>query len=74
MTAGEIAERFSVSWPSISHHLGLLKQAELVRDLRRGQHIVYSLNTTVFQDLLAWVLDFVRKEEVGDDIDPSPGG
>ncbi|GAB6933961.1 autorepressor SdpR family transcription factor [Calditerricola satsumensis] len=55
-TAGEIAERFSISKPSISHHLNVLKQANLVQDERRGQHIVYSLNTTVFHEVLKWML------------------
>ncbi|WP_426450778.1 autorepressor SdpR family transcription factor [Paenibacillus sp. S-38] len=58
MTAGEIAEKFDMSKPSISHHLNLLKQAELVWDERRGQHIVYSLNLTVFQELMKWLLAF----------------
>jgi len=57
LTAGEIASHFDMTRPSISNHLSLLKQAELVRDERRGQHIVYSLNTTVFQDVLKWILD-----------------
>ncbi|MCG0239702.1 MAG: autorepressor SdpR family transcription factor [Firmicutes bacterium] len=65
-TAGEIAEHFQISKPSISHHLSILKQAGLVVDLRRGQHIVYSLNTTVFEDLLGWVLRFLDKEEADD--------
>ncbi|MFO7173397.1 MAG: autorepressor SdpR family transcription factor [Bacillota bacterium] len=68
-TAGEIAEHFQISKPSISHHLSILKQAGLVVDLRQGQHIVYSLNTTVFEDLLGWVLGFLDKEE-GDDREP----
>ncbi|TCP53285.1 ArsR family transcriptional regulator [Tumebacillus sp. BK434] len=58
MTAGEIADQFRMTKPSISHHLSLLKQADLVWDERQGQHIYYSLNTTVFQDLLKWVLQF----------------
>ncbi|AEI38952.1 transcriptional repressor SdpR-like protein [Paenibacillus mucilaginosus 3016] len=58
MTAGEIADKFDMSKPSISHHLNLLKQAELVWDERRGQHIVYSLNLTVFQELMKWLLAF----------------
>jgi DNA-binding transcriptional ArsR family regulator len=56
LTAGEIAGRFKVSWPTISHHLGVLKQANLVQDYRKGQHIYYSLNTTVFQEAAAWFL------------------
>ena len=56
-TAGEIAEAFSISKPSISHHLDLLKRAELVRAERRGQFIHYHLNTTVVEELFRWVLD-----------------
>ena len=58
MTAGDIAEQFSISKPSISHHLNLLKQADIVIDERKGQFIYYSLNTTVFQELVGWLLDF----------------
>ncbi|MFK7697618.1 autorepressor SdpR family transcription factor [Paenibacillus sp. HJGM_3] len=58
MTAGEIADHFQMTKPSISHHLNLLKQADLVWDERKGQHMVYSLNTTVFQELMKWVLQF----------------
>jgi DNA-binding transcriptional ArsR family regulator len=57
MNAGDIAAHFDMTKPSISNHLNVLKQANLVRDERRGQHIVYSLNTTVFQDVLKWILD-----------------
>jgi DNA-binding transcriptional ArsR family regulator len=64
LTAGEIADSFSISKPSISHHLNLLKQADLVMDERQGQNIVYSLNTTVFQELLGFFLNFIEKEEV----------
>jgi len=66
MTAGAIAENFSMSKPSISHHLSALKQAELVTAERRGQEIVYSLNTTVFQDLLAYGLEFLGDEDEGE--------
>jgi len=62
LKAGEIADQFSVSRPSISHHLNLLKQAGLVQDERRGQYIVYSLNTTVFQELLTWAAEFLSTE------------
>ena len=63
-TAGEIADFFSISKPSISHHLAQLKQADLVLDERQGQNIVYSLNTTVFQEFLGFFLDLTNKEEV----------
>ena len=55
LTAGEIAERFDMTKPSISHHLSLLKQADLVVDLRKGQHIVYSINATVLDEVLQWL-------------------
>ncbi|WP_429841625.1 autorepressor SdpR family transcription factor [Brevibacillus sp. FIR094] len=58
MTAGEIADHFQMTKPSISHHLNLLKQAQMVYDERKGQNIYYSLNTTVFQDLLKWFIQF----------------
>ncbi|NLC07817.1 MAG: winged helix-turn-helix transcriptional regulator [Syntrophomonadaceae bacterium] len=56
LTAGEIANQFNLTKPSISHHLNVLKQADLVQDIRKGQNIHYSLNTTVFQDVLAWFI------------------
>ncbi|WP_223829733.1 autorepressor SdpR family transcription factor [Paenibacillus arenilitoris] len=62
MTAGEIADHFQMTKPSISHHLSLLKQAELVWDERQGQHIYYSLNTTVFHDLMKWMLSFQQNK------------
>ncbi|MED4903495.1 autorepressor SdpR family transcription factor [Parageobacillus thermoglucosidasius] len=56
LTAGEIADHFRISKPSISHHLNLLKQADLVHAEKKGQYIYYSINTTVLQDVLAWLL------------------
>lgn len=64
MTAGEIADQFDISKPSISHHLNILRQAGLVMDERQGQNIFYSLNTTVFHELLQWVVSFCDKEGV----------
>lgn len=58
MTAGEIADCFDISKPSVSHHLSALKTAGLVLDERSGQNIVYSLNTTVFQELIKWFFNF----------------
>lgn len=58
MTAGEIADKFDMTKPSISHHLSLLKQANLVIDIRKGQFIYYSLNTTVMDDIIKWFLKF----------------
>lgn len=58
MNAGEIAEHFDMSKPSISHHLDILAQAELVLSVKRGQFVVYSLNMTVLDGLLAWLMQF----------------
>ena len=58
MTAGEIADQFSISKPSISHHLNLLKQAELVEAEKQGQFIYYSLNTTVVDEIIKWFMQF----------------
>ena len=61
MTAGELAEEFDFTAPSLSHHFSVLKAAELVRTERRGQNIVYSLNTTVFEDISRVVFDIFGK-------------
>lgn len=59
MTAGELAERFDMTKPSMSHHFAVLKAAELVTSRREGQVIWYALNTTVVEDVLAWAADLV---------------
>jgi ArsR family transcriptional regulator, arsenate/arsenite/antimonite-responsive transcriptional repressor len=58
MTAGDIADRFEMSKPSISHHLDLLRQADLVVSVKKGQFVHYSLNMTVMDEVLAWVVQF----------------
>ncbi len=58
MTAGDIADKFEMTKPSISHHLSLLKQANLVVDIKKGQFIYYSLNATVIDDIVKWFLKF----------------
>ncbi|AFV03721.1 MULTISPECIES: autorepressor SdpR family transcription factor [unclassified Dehalobacter] len=64
MTAGEIADQFKISKPSISHHLNILKQAGLVTDERKGQTIVYALDTSVFEEVMRMMFDlFSRKDE-----------
>lgn len=62
-TAGELAEYAGVSPSALSHHLTVLKLADLVRVERRGQFQVYSLNTTVFQDLLTELLEWLGETE-----------
>lgn len=63
LTAGEIANHFEMSKPGISQHLSVLKNAELVYALKKGQYVYYSLNSTVFQDVLKWVIQFNSKGE-----------
>ena len=63
MNAGEIADAFQISKPSISHHLSILKSAKLIIDERQGQNIIYSLNMTVFQDVVTWFFDFYERNE-----------
>ena len=62
-TAGEIADGFSISKPSISHHLDLLKQAGLVEAVKEGQFITYSLNTTVMDEIAQWFIQFKTKKK-----------
>src|SRR5947209_819051 len=59
-SSGEIAEHFPTAWATISRHLGALRDAGLILSERNGQQIVYELNTTVFQDLVEHLLDWVR--------------
>ena len=61
LTAGEIAEQFPVTWASVSHHLHVLRDAELVLVEREGQFLRYSLNTTVLQDVLQHFLNLVPR-------------
>ena len=62
-TAGELAEHFDMSKPSLSHHLATLRSAGLVSDERHGQNIVYSLNTTVLPDLIGWFMGFASPNQ-----------
>ena len=56
LTAGEIADQFNISKPSISHHLDILKRADLVSSEKKGQFVMYSINTTIVDDILQWIL------------------
>jgi len=56
LTAGEIADQFNISKPSISHHLDLLRQAGLVVSVKEGQFVYYSLNTTVMDEMIKWIV------------------
>lgn len=63
LTAGEIAEHFDMTKPSLSHHLSALKNAGLVEAERDGQNIIYSLNTSVLQGLMSWFYTFTNRSE-----------
>ena len=63
MTAGEIVNMFKISGPSISHQLDLLKQAKLVVAEKNGQFISYSLNTTVVDEIMKWLLQIKSKKK-----------
>lgn len=67
LTAGELADRFDMTKPSISHHLNTLKAAGLVDAEREGQSIVYSLNTSVLQDLMSWFYTFTNRSDSDDE-------
>ncbi|MBO5767815.1 MAG: winged helix-turn-helix transcriptional regulator [Clostridia bacterium] len=57
MSAGDIAERFDISFAAISRHLSVLKEADLIRDKRDGKYIIYELNATVLEEIMLWISD-----------------
>ena len=63
LNAGQITEQFTMKAPSITHHLNILRDAGLVQSVKQGQQMIYSLNTTVLQEVLNWVLDLQGKTE-----------
>jgi ArsR family transcriptional regulator, arsenate/arsenite/antimonite-responsive transcriptional repressor len=63
LTSGEIAERFPTAWATISRHLGVLRDAELLIAERNGNSIRYELNTTVFQEFVEGLLDYLKPGE-----------
>jgi ArsR family transcriptional regulator, arsenate/arsenite/antimonite-responsive transcriptional repressor len=71
LTAGEIASRFPITAASISHHLSVLKEAGLVQAQREGRTIVYSLDSTVFQEFVRQLMTLL---DVGDGANNGDGG
>jgi DNA-binding transcriptional ArsR family regulator len=61
-TSGELASQFTSRWPTISRHLAVLREADLVTAERQGQEIYYELNTSVFQDLVQHVMAWTRTD------------
>ncbi len=63
LSAGEICEKFPVTGASISRHLSVLKEADLVRDKREGQFIFYELNASVLEEIMLWITDLKGEEK-----------
>ena len=63
LSAGEICEHFSVTGASISRHLSVLKDADLIRDTREGKFIFYELNASVLEEILLWVRDLKGEDK-----------
>ncbi len=57
MSAGDISEKFSVSFAAVSRHLSVLKDADLIRDKRDGKYIYYELNVSVLEEIMLWITD-----------------
>ena len=62
-TAGEIGSHFHATGATISHHLSILKQAELISDEKKGKYIYYELNMSVFQEILSWITGLTGGKE-----------
>lgn len=63
MAAGQIVEHFDVTGASISRHLSVLKEADLIRDTREGKFIYYDLNASVLEEILLWVKDLKGEDD-----------
>ncbi|MGV8091132.1 MAG: autorepressor SdpR family transcription factor [Mangrovibacterium sp.] len=62
MNAGDIADHFNITKPSISYHLDLLKQADLVISVKNGQFVNYTLNKTVVDEIIQWLMSINLKK------------
>ena len=63
MSAGDISDRFEVTGASISRHLSVLKDADLIRDKREGKFIYYELNASVLEEIMLWLVDLKGEEK-----------
>ncbi len=63
LSAGDIVERFEVTGASISRHLSVLKDADLIRDTREGKYIYYELNASVLEEILLWIADLKGEDK-----------
>ena len=66
LTTGEIASHFQMTNATVSHHLAVLRKADLISDDRDGKFIYYELNMSVFSEVLGWALGFIKEKESGD--------
>ncbi len=64
MTAGELADHFEISKPALSEHLKILRSANLIFAVKKQQFIHYSLNTSVFEEIVSWITGILSKDEV----------
>lgn len=67
-TAGEIADKFNMTKPSISYHLDLLRQGDLVVSIKKGQYVYYLLNTSVLDDVVRWFFQLTKSKVKSDKI------
>ena len=63
MSAGDIVDHFEVTGASISRHLSVLKEADLIRDQREGKFIYYELNASVLEEIMLWIVDLKGEEK-----------
>lgn len=63
MSAGDIGAHFDVTGASVSRHLSVLKEADLIRDTREGKFIYYELNASVLEEILWWISDLKGEKE-----------
>lgn len=66
LSAGEICEHFNTTGATISHHLSILKNADLINDKREGKYIYYELNLSVLEEILNWFSGFFDKESTNE--------
>ncbi|WP_018148165.1 metalloregulator ArsR/SmtB family transcription factor [Henriciella marina] len=67
-TSGELAEAFEASWPTVSRHLAVLKDADLITAERQGTSIIYRANTSVIEDAAAALLAMIGRDTGDDDL------
>ena len=62
LSVGEIGEHFNISGATLSHHLSILRQADLIIDSKKGKFIYYELNKTVLDDIIVWVKSLTKED------------